>query len=164
MLHCSILWGRDEKKILLHVHRFPCRTTASICHSSLCSTYRTQPPPSTRCPPLLSLLLPVTGTPLPGLSDPLDLSMCIFPSLPLSTPSCACSPCFYYCCSPTPPLTFARKRTGQRVTCAVLSPSPLFSSVHTRWPSQGTCLCICLCSDHRQVEEDMTNINLQVLK
>lgn len=51
-----------------------------------------------------------------------------------------------------------------KVMRAVLSPSPLFISVHRRWPSLGTCFCICLCSDHRQIEEDMTNIILQLLK
>lgn len=41
---------------------------------------------------------------------------------------------------------------------------PVFISVHGRWPSLRACFCICLCSDHRQTEEDMTNINLQLLK
>lgn len=62
-----------------------CHTTTSICHSSLCATYPMQPPPFTRYCHLLSLLLPVMGTPLPGFSDPLDVFVCIFPSLPLSS-------------------------------------------------------------------------------
>lgn len=119
MLHCSILWGKDEKKILLHVHTFPCHTTTSTCHCSLCATHYPHPP---------SLLLPVAGTPIPGFSHHLDLSMCIFPSLPLSTPSCACSPCLYYCHSPIPHPTFSRKcsATQSHAHCPLPFPSIYF--------------------------------------
>ena len=125
MLHCSILWEKDQKKILLHVHSFPCHTTTSTCGSSLCATYPTQPPPSTHYPHLLSLLLLVTGTPLPELGVLLDLSTCIFPALPLSTPSCTHSACLYCCHSPIPPPAFARKHSATQ-SHALSSPLPQY--------------------------------------
>lgn len=64
---------------------------------------------------------------------------------------------------PGPHLHWLASTLPHKVMSTVLSPSLAFIFVHTRWPSLGICFFICLCSDHRQIEEDMTNINLQLL-
>lgn len=90
----------------------------AIPHSA---TYPMQPPPSARYRHLLLFLLLVRGTPLPEFSDPLDLSVCIFPSLPLSIPSCTRSACLYCCHSPIPPSV-----TQSHARCPLPFPSIYF--------------------------------------
>lgn len=115
----------EKKNKPLCVHSFPVAPSQAfpIPH---CATYPTQPPPSTHHLHLLPHLLPVT--PLPKFSDSLDLSMCIFPALPLSTPSCTHSACLYCCHSPIPPPAFAHKHyaTQSRMHCPLSCPSIYF--------------------------------------
>lgn len=88
--------------------------------------------------------------------------MYIFPVV--STPCCTHSAYCSYCChSPMPHLHWLASALSHKATSTVLSPSLVFISVHIKRPSLGICFCICLCSDHRQIEEDMANINLQLL-
>lgn len=130
--------------------------------ASLCATCPTQPPPSTLPSPALT----------PAASHGNALTWIYW--------SCGCVRVHLPSCEHTLlhplnmlillPFPHAPTCTGLQVLCHTKSPALssllhwyLFISVHTRWPSLGICFCICLCSDHKQIEEDMTNINLQLL-
>lgn len=83
---------------------------------------------------------------------------------PWAHPAAPTQPAYTAAIHPYHHLHLLTNTMPHKVTCTVLSPAPVFISVHTRWPSMGTCSSICLCSDHGQIEEDITNINLQLLK
>lgn len=148
------LWRKGQKKILLYVHSFPLTPPQA--------SYPTQPAPSAHHPHLLWFRLLVTGTPLPEFSDPLDLSVCIIPALPLSRPCCTRSVCFYCCHSPTYICSQALCHTKSPTLSSPL-PQYLFLCTQDGHP-WGLRFCVCLCSDHRQTEKDMTVINLWLLK